>query len=49
MQSVARSDIPRLAGILHEAARGLSQRLGCRVYPFGAAAKPASRRLATTG
>ncbi len=48
MQSVARSGIPRLAGILHEAARGLSQRLGCRVYPFGAAAKPAARRLAPT-
>jgi DNA-binding IclR family transcriptional regulator len=48
MQSVARSSIPRLAGILHEAARGLSQRLGCRVYPFGAEAKPAPRRLATT-
>jgi len=29
------ADAPSLAAILHEGARGLSQRAGCPVYPFG--------------
>ena len=37
IQVVPRSDMPRLAAVLHGYARALSQRMGCPVYPFGGA------------
>jgi DNA-binding IclR family transcriptional regulator len=41
------SDEPVLAAALHLAARTLSQRIGCAVYPFGGAATPAKPVAAT--
>lgn len=42
---VDRAEEPRLAAVLHEAARSLSQRMGCGAYPFGGA-KSEPKRVA---
>jgi len=38
------SEEPALAAMLHTAARTLSQRMGCQVYPFGGAEAPMAKR-----
>ena len=49
MQVVPRNELPRLASVLHQSARMLSQRLGCPVYPFGGGKKPPALRRSGAG